>query len=69
MGVSDKKDLGYLGEDFQYKLIHTFMEEKEFFKDLNNIIDQNFFMGMLFYDYFVYKQICRLTLVVVPCRD
>ena len=43
MGVSDKKDLGYLGEDFQYKLIHTFMEEKEFFKDLNNIIDQNMF--------------------------
>lgn len=43
MRVTDKNDLGYLGEDFQYKLIHTFMEEKEFFKDLNNIIDQNMF--------------------------
>lgn len=42
MGI-DKKDLGYLGEDFQYKLIHTFMEEKEFFKDINGIIDQNMF--------------------------
>lgn len=43
MGVVDKKDLGYLGENFQYKLIHTFMEEKEFFKDINGIIDQNMF--------------------------
>ena len=43
MRVVDRKDLGYLGEDFQYKLIHTFMEEKEFFKDLNNIVDQNMF--------------------------
>ena len=30
----DRQNLGYLGEDFQYKLIHTFMEEKEFFKDM-----------------------------------
>lgn len=43
MKVVDKRDLGYLGEDFQYKLIHTFMEEKEFFKDLHGIIDQNMF--------------------------
>ena len=43
MGVNDKKDLGYLGEDFQYKLIHTFMEEKEFFKDISPIVDQNMF--------------------------
>lgn len=43
MGVIDKSKLGYLGEDFQYKLIHTFMEEKGFFKDLNSIIDQNMF--------------------------
>lgn len=43
MAKTDRKDLGYLGEDFQYKLVHTFMEDKEFFKDLNNIIDQNMF--------------------------
>ena len=43
MASSERKDLGYLGEDFQYKLVHTFMEDKEFFKDLNNIIDQNMF--------------------------
>ena len=40
---NDRQNLGYLGEDFQYKLIHTFFEEKEFFKDLNVIIDQNMF--------------------------
>lgn len=43
MARTDRKDLGYLGEDFQYKLVHTFMEDKEFFKDLSNIIDQNMF--------------------------
>ena len=47
MGVKDKKDLGYLGEDFQYKLIHTFMEEKEFFKDIHTIVDQNMFTDPL----------------------
>ena len=43
MRVGERKDLGYLGEDFQYKLIHTFMEEKEFFKDIHTIVDQNMF--------------------------
>jgi replicative DNA helicase len=40
---TDKTTLGYLGEDFQYKLIHCFMENREFFKDLYEIIDQNSF--------------------------
>lgn len=35
--------LGFLGEDFQYKLVHEFIEDKEFFKDLCDIIDQNLF--------------------------
>lgn len=39
----EKNDLGYLGLDFQYRLIHSFMENKEFFKDLHSIIDQNMF--------------------------
>ena len=47
MRVGDRKDLGYLGEDFQYKLIHTFMEEKEFFKDIHTIVDQNMFTDPL----------------------
>lgn len=43
MNKNNRQNLGYLGEDFQYKLIHTFMEDKEFFKDLSNIVDQNMF--------------------------
>ena len=43
MARGERKDLGYLGEDFQYKLVHTFMEDKEFFKEINNIVDQNMF--------------------------
>lgn len=40
---TDKTSLGYLGEDFQYKLVHAFLEDKEFFKDLYEITDQNMF--------------------------
>lgn len=43
MAKTERQNLGYLGEDFQYKLIHTFMEDKDFFKDLNVIVDQNMF--------------------------
>lgn len=35
--------IGFLGEDFQYKLVHEFLEDKNFFKDLCDIIDQNLF--------------------------
>ena len=35
--------IGFLGEDFQYKLVHEFIEDKEFFKDLCDIVDQNLF--------------------------
>jgi hypothetical protein len=35
--------IGFLGEDFQYKLVHHFIEDKEFFKDLCDIVDQNLF--------------------------
>lgn len=41
--ITDKTNLGYLGEDFQYKLVHCFMENREFFKDMYDIIDQNSF--------------------------
>jgi hypothetical protein len=39
----DKSNLGFLGEDFQFKLVHEFMEDKDCFKDLNSIVDQNMF--------------------------
>lgn len=43
MAKTDKKDLEYLGQEFQYRLIHTFMSDKSFFKDLHSILDQNMF--------------------------
>lgn len=39
----NKTNLGFLGENFQYKLIHQFMENHTFFEDLCSIIDQNMF--------------------------
>lgn len=38
-----KNSLGFLGVDFQYKLISSFMYDPNFFKDLESIIDQNMF--------------------------
>ena len=38
-----RKDLGFLGEDFQYKLVKELTDDKELFKDLNTVIDQNMF--------------------------
>ena len=46
MAIASGKDnnmLGFLGEDFQYKVVHEFVEDKEFFKDLQEIINQNLF--------------------------
>lgn len=42
---NDRKrtDLGFLGEEFQYKLIHEFLDNREFFEELSVIVDQNVF--------------------------
>lgn len=39
----DRSNLGYLGEDYQYKLVKEFMEDKYCFNNLVSIIDQNMF--------------------------
>jgi hypothetical protein len=41
----DKSSLQYLGEEYQYKLVKEFMEDRNCFKDLAPIIDQNMFTG------------------------
>ena len=41
----DKSTLKYLGEDYQYKLVKEFMEDKDCFKELAPIIDQNMLTG------------------------
>ena len=41
----DKSSLQYLGEEYQYKLVKEFMEDKSCFRDLAPIIDQNMFTG------------------------
>lgn len=43
MAQQRKDNLGYLGEAYQYKLAHEFMENHTFFEDLSPIIDQNMF--------------------------
>lgn len=41
--INGKNSLGYLGEDFQYKLVHTLLEEHDFFGELAPILNQNMF--------------------------
>ena len=41
--AKNRKDLGYLGESFQYRLAHEFITNHTFFEDLSPIIDQNMF--------------------------
>lgn len=43
MASSNKKDLGYLGVDFQFKLVKCFIEDPKFFISLSAVIDQNMF--------------------------
>jgi KaiC/GvpD/RAD55 family RecA-like ATPase len=43
MTQRNRENLGYLGEEFQYKLVHEFICNHTFFEDLNGIIDQNMF--------------------------
>lgn len=41
--VVNKTNLGYLGTDYQYKLVSSFVNDPQFFVDLISIIDQNMF--------------------------
>ena len=43
MAQVDKRDLGFLGETFQYRLAHEFLDNKQFFEDLSCVVDQNMF--------------------------
>ena len=39
----DKSTLGYLGEEFQIKLVKCFFEDRSFFTSIEHIVDQNMF--------------------------
>lgn len=43
IGKISKNNLGYLGPEFQYRLISAFFENPDFFKDMYPIINQNMF--------------------------
>lgn len=43
----NKSDLGYLGSDFQYKLVKCFMEEPEYFPSIYSVVEQNAFTESL----------------------
>ena len=77
MASKPEKDLGYLGEEFQKRLIHAFMEDNNFFRDLSSIIDQNMFTNVLMRtyvglmkDYYEKYQICpSYTVMEMTIRE
>lgn len=43
MNKKIEKNLGFLGEEFQYRLVKQFMEDVKFFAEINTVVDQNMF--------------------------
>ena len=41
--LTDRTTLGYLGEEFQFKLIKCFFEDQKFFINIQEIVNQNMF--------------------------
>ena len=72
-----KNNLGYLGVDFQYRLISSFFENNAFFKDMQSIIDQNMFtepylrsvVGVMKEYYAKYDSVPSYDIVVFKLRE
>ena len=43
MAVNKQKDLGFLGLNFQYRLVSAFFQDTKFYRDFSPIIDHNMF--------------------------
>ncbi len=43
MKTISRDNLGYLGEEYQKKLVKAFIEDRDFFKNIEPIVDQNMF--------------------------
>ena len=77
MAQRNRENLGYLGEDFQYKLAHEFMANHAFFEDLSPIIDQNMFtdpnlktlVGVMKNYYDVYGNVPDYDVLGIELRD
>jgi replicative DNA helicase len=48
--TSKRGDLTFLGEDYQYILVHEFLSDNEFFSDLHDMVDPNMFTSYLLKD-------------------
>lgn len=72
-----RDNLGYLGPEFQYKLVRAFMDDHKFFVGINNIIDQNMFtesalrtyVGVLKEYYEVHEMIPSYQLMEIELRS
>ena len=43
MAKIEKRTLGFLGADYQYRLVSSFVEDGKFFKDIYSVVEQNAF--------------------------
>lgn len=73
----NKDNLGYMGENFQYKLVHEFMDNHTFFEDLSGVIDQNMFtdpnlktfVGVMKNYFEKYSQVPNYDMMEIELRD
>lgn len=71
------KNLGYLGEEYQIRLISSFFTDPGFFKDLHSIIDQNMFSNTylrtivgLMHDYYEkYECVPSMAMMDIKLRE
>lgn len=77
MAKLQKDNLGYLGVDFQFKLIKIFIEEPEYFIDFSSIINQNAFtetylktvVGVIKEYYKEYDLVPKYDMLLVKLRE
>ena len=77
MAKIEKRTLGFLGADYQYRLVNAFIEDGKFFKDTYSIIEQNAFtepclrgiVGVMKDYYNVYGSVPSYGLIEIKLRE
>ena len=77
MAKDKSNDLSFYGLDFQFRLVHAFFADPNYFKDLHSIIDQNMFtdtylrtvVGVMVDYYEKYESVPSYSMVDIKLRE
>lgn len=73
----EKKDLGFLGADYQYRLVSAYMSDHKFFNDTCSVIEQNAFtepclrsiMGIILDYYHMYESVPSYEMLMIKIGE